>query len=66
MPHGDVLRPLTAREHLADRVLIEIGREPGVKAHDVAGKAFEHVHAERAQQGVDDRLVDLRGAERCR
>jgi hypothetical protein len=64
MPDRDALQPPSRREKLRDVAGPQIGRQARIDACDIPGHAVENIYAERAQQCIQDRLVDF-GRPEC-
>src|SRR5580698_8888800 len=60
MPDRDALDALTTGEEARDIAIGEITRQSRIDAGDVLRHAVEEIRPRRAQQCIDDRLVDFR------
>ncbi len=63
MPDGDALKPAARCEKPRDVVIGKIARQPRIDAGDILRHAVEEVDAGRAQQRIEDGLVDFRRPE---
>lgn len=62
MPDGNARQRLSAREKLRDIRFLQVRRQPRIDAGNVAGHPVEKVGLGGAEQRIEDRLVDFRGA----